>query len=226
MGGKIFISYKYSDSNVAILDNDIFTKSRDYITKLQEYIDDNDHINKGENDDEDLSDFKDSTIETNLKKKIFDSTLTIIAISPNMKESWKNEDDQWIPWEIAYSLKEITKDGRTSGTNAILSIVLPDSNNSYSYFIEDDYCPTCQCRLLKTDTLFGILKRNMFNIKNPEYTSCDSHITDSVVYSGYSSYIYAVKWCDFIKDVNKYIDIAYEINKNKECYNISKTVAL
>lgn len=224
MGRKIFVTYKYGDTSVLALENITTTKVRDYVDVLQTLIEDEDHINKGENDGESLADFKDSTIESKLRDKIYDSSITIAVISRGMKDSTLREKDQWIPWEISYSLKEHSRDGRKSQTNAVLAVVLPDQNGSYSYYLEDDTCSACHCRNLKTDFLFRIMKNNMFNIKNPTRSDCTNHDAASKPYTGYSSYIHSVKWSDFKADIGKYIDIAYEINGKIDDYVITKNL--
>lgn len=219
MARKIFVSYKHSDDSVEDLNDE--TTARAYVDELIELFED-DEIYKGEGD-EDLSKFKEETIETHLKDKIYDSSITLVLISPNMKDKSENESDQWIPWEISYSLKEITRNDRTSQTNGMLAVVLPDSNSSYSYFLEDDTCSVCHCRILRTNTLFQILRDNMFNIKEPTYSDCPKHLPQTV-YKGHSSYIYSVKWCNFIGDTDKYLDTAEKIRDNKDDYDITKIV--
>lgn len=224
MGKKIFISYKYSDKLVRqFIGSSIWspTTARDYVDVLQNKIDSSDHINKGEDDGEDMSTLADSTIASKLGDKIFDSSVTIVFISKGMKESYKRDKDQWIPWEISYSLKEQSRSYAKSKTNAVLAVVLPDENGSYEYFITNNQCNNCSCRTLHTDRLFDIIKYNMFNQKNKIRKNCSF---GSEVFVGYPSYIHTVKWDDFINDINSYIDIAITIWKNRDDYDIRKNV--
>ena len=141
-----------------------------------------------------------------------------------MRDLCKNEKDQWIPREIAYSLREQSRSGRTSSTNAILAIVLPDINNSYSYYIQDNSCPYCNCHTLHTYNLFHIMRRNMFNRKNKTFSTCFNHGLLSKVELGFHSYIYSVKWNEFIVNPEQYISIALDINDNIDDYEIFKKI--
>jgi hypothetical protein len=227
MGRKIFITYKYGDTQVEKLKSvgdDQPTKVRHYVDSLQDLLQAEDHINKGEADGESLADFKDSTIESKLRDKIFDSSITIAIVSKGMKESALAEKDQWMPWEISYSLKEHSRDGRTSYSNAMLAVVLPDENGNYDYYIVEMACPYCKCRTLKTEILFQILRDNMFNIKKPVRNNCTNHDIASRPYVGDSSYIPSVKWSDFTGNIDSYLDKACSINEKIDEYNIEKTV--
>ncbi len=210
------------DYNVRSISECKPTTARDYVDRLQDLIEEEDHIYKGENDNEDLSSLRDTTIGSKLGDKIFDSTVTVVLISKEMKEN-VSEADQWIPWEVSYSLKEQSREGKISKTNAVLAVVIPDREGRYDYYIEENTCPLCKCRNLKTYVLFQILRDNMFNIKTPEFTDCPNHL-DSKPYRGYSSYIYSVKWDDFVKDINKYLDISVSIMQNILNYGLTKVV--
>lgn len=218
MGKKIFVSYKYADNLVKALPNKIFsTTVRDYVDLFQLKIDYTDHIYKGENDGESLESLADSTIGSKLGDKIFDSTVTIVFISKGMRENIPDKD-QWIPWEISYSLREQSRQGRNSKTNAILGVVLPDNFGSYNYYYR--YNPECNSTTHFTSQLFDILKQNMFNLKNPNLRSCNG----TYIHEGESSYIKTVEWDKFINNINKYIEIALDIWRNRDNYNLKKTI--
>lgn len=228
MAHKIFVSYKYSDNNVRQINTNTWfhDTARTYVDELEKYIKNAEHIYKGESDGEDLSELTDDAIWEKLKDRIYDSTLTIIIISPNMKEAFSKDRDQWIPWEVSYSLKEVSRKNKsgkmvTSSSNALLAIVLPDRNGSYSYYTYNNNCCKNSCRTLLTNTLFQILKDNMFNIKKPDCKTCDNN---SKIYYGESSYIISVTWDDFIKDPESYIDRAYIIQNSIEQYDIVKEI--
>jgi hypothetical protein len=229
MGRKLFISYKYADNDVNHIVGEWYENNtvRDYVDKLEEYLKDkSDNIYKGESDDEDLSKLSEDTIWEKLKDRIYDSTLTIVMISKNMREFYKVDKNQWIPWEISYSLKEVSRKNSsgnsvTSKTNAMIAIIVPDLNNSYEYYTYNKNCCDSGCRVLKTNTLFDILKNNMFNIKDTDTKDCSD---GSKIYYGNSSYINSVKWDDFINDIESYIDSAYELQDNMDKYKIVKEV--
>lgn len=120
MSYKIFVSYKYADTQVfqdsGLRKNpDRWNASkkitpRDYLNALSFKLSDV-AIEKWEPEGEDLSGFKDETIRSILKDKIYDSSVTIILISPEMRDALKPESEQWIPWEVSYSLKEASRNG-------------------------------------------------------------------------------------------------------------------
>lgn len=225
MAKKIFVTYKCSDSGVLrLLGVRGVTTARDCVNLLQAQLDANDHINKGEDDGEDLSDFRDETIASHLRENIYDSTITLILISKNMKEPLQSEEAQWMPWEISYSLREKTREDRTSRANAVLAVVIPDETGSYQYFIQDNTCPQCHCRMLLTPSLFKIIRDNMINHKTPTRSPCANHAAGTEPFMGDHSYIGAVKWADFISNVNAHLDTAPRKNQNIEDYNISKEV--
>ncbi|RYE55336.1 MAG: hypothetical protein EOP48_10445 [Sphingobacteriales bacterium] len=228
MGRKIFVSYKYSDSQVmdlGIYEQNLWgtykvqTTVRHYVNKLSEILENDDHVYKGEDDGESLAHFSDDHIASKLRDKIFDSTITIVFVSKGMKDLWFAEREQWMPWEISYSLKEITRNGRTSGTNAMIAVVLPDQSGGYDYYLT--YDTICNCQSFNTPFLFEILRCNMFNEKTPTTSKCSN---GNIVYHGDYSYIQSVKWEDFKASHNIYLDKALGILTQIDKYNITKNI--
>ena len=205
MGRKIFISYKYSDSSVKRLSPYQEATARDYVDILQEKLErDGIHINKGEKDNESLAQFKDETIQTKLSDKIFDSSVTIVLLSPNMKEWWNSESEQWIPWEIAYSIKNKKRSLSSSKRNAILLVVLPDLSGCYSYVNKEGF-------------YFNIIKNNRNNLQH-------SYPAKKLKNGCSNSYMLKCNWDNFISNVNGWINAAVEIKENADKYAINTKV--
>lgn len=175
-----------------------------------------------------LSQLSDDTIWEKLKNRIYDSTLTIVMLSKGMREKYKAEKHQWIPQEISYSLKEISRidssgNSVTSKTNALIAVIVPDINGSYDYFTYQKDCCTKKCTHYNNDSdrIFTIMSKNMFNQKSPDKEQCDNN---NYIYHGECNYMLCVKWNDFVDNVDKYIDRAYSIQDNQEEYDIAKAI--
>lgn len=225
MGKKIFVSYKYADSQVENLNSYQNSTVRDYVNEFENKLVSSDNIYKGEHEGEDISQLTDEQIWEQLKDRIYDSSVTVIFISPGMKEIGLEERDQWIPWEVSYSLKETSRrnqngDPITSRSNAMIAVILPDETGSYEYYLESRNCCDKHCRMHHIDQLFGIIKANKFNrIRNETKRVCDNGDT---VWTGTCSYIEAVKWSDFISSYQMYLDKAKERQDNIDEYKIRK----
>lgn len=227
MGKKIFVSYKYADSEVQDLRSYENSTVRDYVDIFEDKLDASDNIYKGESDGEDLSHLTDNQIWEKLKDRIYDSSVTVVFISPKMRETWNSDRNQWIPWEISYSLKEVSRrnkngDPVTSRTNAMIAVVLPDKSGSYSYYLESKNCCSSGCIMHYRNNLFEIISENKFNRKK----NADKYVCGfgDTIWRGAFSYIEAVKWCDFIEDYRTYVRRACDRQDNIEEYEIRKEV--
>lgn len=142
-----------------------------------------------------------------------------------MKED-KKERDQWIPWEVSYSLKETSRQDKngnavTSHTNAMIAVILPDRSNKYDYYLENMYCCSNHCCMHHTKKLFKIIRNNKFNYKNAVTRKCTQGDT---IYHGECSYIKAVKWSDFISNYQSQITDACNRQDNVDNYELYKDI--
>lgn len=230
MAHKIFVSYKYADKLVYQDTQIKYTNNiwdayeeltpRHYLNALSDVLSDI-AIEKWEPDGEDLSQFKHETIRSRLRDMIYDSSMTIVLISPGMR-SWKSEQEQWIPWEVAYSLREYTRNGRTSRANALLAVVLPDRSGSYTYCVEQK---PCGVNILKFNApfCFTIIGKNFFNNRHKSQYFCER--CNAFHYRGYDSgYIVYATWKDFITRPKMYIDKALRNQEHIDEFDICKTV--
>ncbi|WP_028857218.1 TIR domain-containing protein [Psychrilyobacter atlanticus] len=153
MAKKTFISYKYSEAQ----------ELRD---KIIIKLGDASRFYTGETSESpSLDDVTTETIKEKLKDMIYNTSVTILIISPQMNES------KWIPWEISYSLKEIKRGDKKSRTNGIVGVIMKDDNGKYDWFRSSVKADDgCNYTYLKTDKIPKIIRKNMFNEKSPKYT--------------------------------------------------------
>lgn len=202
MAHKTFISYKYSEAQ----------ELRDEIIKA---LGKDSSYYKGETSDSpDLTDTSTENIKKNLRDMMYDTSVTIVIISPNMKQS------KWIDWEIEYCLKDNTRKDRTSHTNGVIGVIMK-YNGGYSWFksskVNSDGCSSITYDETK---VYDIINNNRFN-QNPKKYSCNVCKT---VNSLSGSYIAYVEEEDFLSNPQKYINNAYDKSENNaDGYDLSKT---
>ena len=219
MERKIFVSYKFTDDQVANLAGQNNSIVRDYVDKLEKILDASAHIYKGEYSGEAILE---ETVWETLRNRILDSTMTIIFISPGMIVPEVDEKDQWIPWEVSFSLRTTERrrpngDSYTGSPNAMLAVVLPDANGSYDYYLQRSTCCEKGCTIYHNHRIFGIMRDNMFNRKLEDKRICDVR---STIWRGEHSYIRSIRWRDFIENPETYINTAYERQKHIEDFDI------
>lgn len=202
MAHKVFISYKWSESRE--LRDEIIEKQG----KDASYY-------KGETSDSpDLTDTSTENIKKNLADMMYDTSVTIVIISPNMKKS------KWIDWEIQYCLKNITRKDRTSHTNGIVGVIMK-YNGGYDWFkTKVTHSDGCVSTSYQSDKVYDIVNNNRFN-QNPKVYSCDTCKTVDALSGSYIAY---VEEEDFLKNPTKYIDNAYDKSENDASgYDLVKT---
>jgi len=198
---KTFITYKYSEA-------------RDLRDRIIEELGDDAMFYKGETSDSpDLSDTTTENIKRALTDMMYETSVTIIIISPDMKNS------KWIDWEIEYSLKNNTRNNRTSHTNGLLGVIMK-CNGGYSWFkttsVKDDGCKSSR---FYEDKVYPIIRKNRFN-QMPKIYKCNVCKTVDALLGSYIAYI---EEQTFLADPQKYIDNAYDKSENDAAgYEITK----
>lgn len=202
MSHKTFISYKYSEARR--LRDDII----DALGEDAAYY-------KGETSDSpNLTDTTTENIKRYLKNMIYDTSVTIVIISPTMKQS------KWIDWEIEYSLKSITRSDRTSHPNGIVGVIMKynDGYDWFKYTVRNN--DGCLSTFYRTEYVYDIINNNRFN-QNPKVYSCNVCKTVDALTG---SYIAFVEEGDFLNNPSKYIDNAFDKSENDAAgYDLVKT---
>lgn len=202
MARKTFISYKYSDA-------------RDVRDRIIEALGDDASYYRGEDGfSDDLSSFTAGTIKSHLKEMIYGTSVTILVLSPEMMTS------EWIPWEIEYSLKTISRNGVYSHTNGIVAVA-KKVNGGYDWIkTSHTYSDGCTSSSFTNSKMPPIVAANRFN-QVPKVYACERCETvDSLT----GCYISIVEEESFLNDPNRYIENAYEKSQNLSGYKLTKTL--
>lgn len=205
MAHKTFISYKLSEAQA--LRDAIIDKLGDDATYY-----------KGETSESpDLSDTTTGNIKRVLSEMIYDTTVMIIVISPNMTQS------KWMAWEIGYAIKSTSRNDRTSHTNGFICVV--QKNFDWEAFargeFDDGYEWAKSNGNWDNRKLFPIIRRNRNNklkhIINNSYDMLEHYILPD-------DYMPIVTETEFLADPHRYINEAFNRSTHLDCYNIAKEV--
>lgn len=184
MGHKCYISFKQED--------------KVYKKKIQEWVDDNkiDMIDKSLNEPID-SDDEDYIMRKIREDYLSDSTVTIFLIGTHSAESLGHEEQKYIKRELQASLYN-GKEGNSR--NGILGVVLP---NMYSTIYKGHYtCSKCgethNSVQINNETVIKEFSKNYY---------LNNH--GKCYYGEDDRYCILIKWSDFEKKPNEYINKAF-----------------
>ena len=199
MAHKTFISYKYSEA-------------QDLRDRIIEAMGEDASYYMGETSDSpDLTDTSTENIKKHLCDMMYNTSVTIVIISPHIKES------KWIDWEIEYCLSLNTRKDRTSHRNGVVGVI-QKVNGSYNWFKYKVIKPDGhQLNDYHNELLYPIIKNNRQNQVPQTYHCQECKSIDALT----GSYIAFVEEDEFIANYKKYVDNAYDKSENDgEGYDI------
>ena len=139
MAHKTFISYKYSEA-------------QDLRDRIINALGEDASYYKGETSDSpDLTDTSTENIKKVLRDMMYDTSVTIVIISPNMRQS------KWIDWEIEYCLKNNTRKDRTSHTNGVVGVIMKQDGDCSWFKYDVQKSDGCLVRCYKDDRVYAII---------------------------------------------------------------------
>ena len=192
MAHKTFISYKYSEARE--LRDRIITKLGNDATYY-----------RGETSSSpDLTDLTTATIRKNLADMIYDTSVMIVIISPNMMNS------KWMEWEIKYALREQSRGGRISHANGVIGVVQKQSIPLFFNFYYDPYNWAKSNGQWDSWKLFPIIRSN----RNNRTPYASNYLS--------KNYVDIITEDEFLQNPSKYIDEADHKSLNWDSYQITK----
>jgi len=200
MARKTFISYKYSEAQGL----------RDTILKA---LGSNAEYYQGERSDSpDLTDISTENIKRDLADMMYQTSVLIVIISPNMKQS------KWIDWEIEYCFKEISRKERTSKTNGVVGVI-KKVNDDYSWFkTTGQNSDGCHSSTYSEQLVYEIISKNRYN-QTPKKYACINCKTVNALTGSYIAYI---EEDAFLDDPQQYIENDYEKSEDIDGYDLTK----
>lgn len=193
MARKVFISFRFSDGHLY---------KEELVKKFNNY---DDVINCSENVDR--SKMSEETIKKYLYKKLSNTSVTIVLLTPqaiyHQKDYFGNIDD-WIYDEIRYSLE----DRENNRCNGLIAVYTPEAEKILIDKRQDS---------IIINDFDNLVRKNMFNIKD-KFKHCP---TPNRYNPDLDHYCSLVSWKDFISNPNYYIEKAVYKRDHKEQYNMT-----
>ncbi len=195
MARRVFISFRFNDGY----------KYKESLEKI--FNKDEDIINHSE--DVDRSNYKDDTIREYLYKKLRNTSVTIVLLTPNAINHKKiyfygsYKYDDWMYDEIRYSLED--RDGNRC--NGLIAVYTHEVENMILKKNGD---------LTYISSFNNLVRENMFNVKKLYKQNKKEGIYDR----DYDHYCSLISWDEFINNYDKYINIAEKKRENKDHYDI------
>ena len=200
MAHKTFISYKFSEA-------------RELRDRIIDSLGQDASYYKGETaDSPDLTDRKTETIKEHLKGMLFDTTVTIVIVSPNMRQS------NWIDWEIEYSLRNYNRSGKCSSTNGVLGVLMKVDGGYDWIRNHTSHADGCSSNSYSDSLLPDIMQNNRYN-QVPKVYACPSCKSVNRLTG---SYISLVDEDEFLASPKLFVENAYEKSQNLRNYEICK----
>lgn len=204
MTRRVFISFRFSDGiqYKRALD-DLFDSSVEVINCSE---------------DVDRSNMSEATIRSHLYKKLSDTSVTIILLTPNALNYEKDISgiiDDWTYDEVRYSLEDRTN----NRTNGLVAVYVPEIQDT---LLSKHICSKCSkgCTISSIPDREHLFRKNMMNIKG----AYASHVCNEKGIFDFDkdSYCSLISWNDFVGNYGSYIDKAADKRDRRNEFDIVK----
>ena len=206
-GHNIFVSYNHADKSVQDLGYNP-QGTVDYAEEIERVLSNHTIVKNLVAERGEPTDREENLAK--LEKEMAPSDVTILLLSPEMRDMDRPELEQWTPWEMLYSMNPKVRANPNVNRSAVLAVVLPDKNGSYDHVFKKG-----SNREIVTDGLFTIVKQNMMNISEP-YTD----VRGNIVIKEDSSFIPIIKWSYFHSNADHYVDVAWQHRRDEDMYDL------